>query len=297
MEPLVSTTATPPTRYISVMVRAGKNFRVCDPTLGVSAYWYCASGVFQERTAEEVSHAFPGVVIPDDELLDTAAEMEVSYRSLLHRRVLNFWFNTSVIIATGPAQAFFLPLQDPPVLPRLTPRSGYNYFPTFQGVLSMCFAGWRGSMRHTALMRFNVGAATASVVPYGRAYIRRTNRDEEATPSIFNQSTYSPYTYNNNYYVGVDMGADMAQAGNLMERPLSVDVPYISYLMLQPVGVPVTQTNPGCALVVDMVASQVPSAMVVEDYASVGDDYQLYGWTGMPTLVQSTPPTALWGPW
>jgi hypothetical protein len=297
MEPLVSTTATPPTRYISVMVRAGKNFRVCDPTLAVSTYWYCASGVFQERVAEEVSCAFPGVVIPDDELLDTAAEMEVSYRSLLHRRVLNFWFNVSTIITTGGAQAFFVPLQDPPVLPRLTPRAGYNYFPTYQGILSMCFAGWRGSTRHTALMRFNVGAATASVVPYGRAFIRRTNRDEEATPSIFTQTTYSPYTYNANYYVGVDMGADMAQAGNLMSQPLSVDVPYISYQMLQTVGTPVTQTNPGCALVVDMVATQVPAAMVVEDYASVGDDYQLYGWTGMPTLVQATPPTSPWAPW
>jgi hypothetical protein len=270
---------------------------VCDPQLGVSTYWYCVSGVFQERTAEEVSHSFPGVVISDDELLDTAAEMEVSYRSLLHRRVLNFWFNAAGVGSTGAAQAFYLPLQEPPALPRLVNRSNYFYFPTYQGILSMCFAGWRGSTRHTALMRLNVGVGTAATAPYGRAYVRRTCRDSEVTPYFFSQGSYSAYTYNANQFVGLDLGADMAQAGNLMERPLSVDVPYMSYLMLQTTGTGATQTNPGCALVVDIVASLAPSSVVVEDYSSVGDDYQLYGWTGMPTLVQASPPTSLWGPW
>jgi hypothetical protein len=292
VEPLVSNTTTTPTINFAVFHRAGPNFKVCEPNLDVARSYYAVAGVFPEGLARYTSHRFTGVIVSDKLVADSGGgEMSSSFRPLVHRKQLA-WYRTNSSVTTVTVGTVTAALPDPLVW---TSGSGVSpLYITFQSILVSCYAAWRGSIR------FTVQAGGLAQETYDStntlAVFRRPRDNQFGGLSIGNQVNGSTYLAGQQYCMLED-GAEMSFGRGSSAAPcVSVDVPYASTLPVNPTGTINNGTTEGAVAWFSGFLGEY-GTVTFKVYQALGDDFQMFGWTGVPALTRQSPSYSSWIGW
>jgi len=295
VEGLAANTATAPSLYIQVFARAGENFRVMNPSLDVARQWYAISGVFAADAVQNVSHRFKGLIVPDEMLLACGGgEQLITFRTQLHRRMINAYLNPSPSAFTYAFGCYRVPLCDPPIFPAFnaTGTIGDNqvFFTSLFSIMAACFVAWRGSIRHTVEFSPQTAAGTlwnSSIT------ITRANRDG---PYTAQQLSSSSTTANAFVYEQMDKGGErVLLKGGAQADSISVDVPYASQNYIAQCAKRSAATF-GANLQITGYAG-ANTSLAIRQYVAAGDDIQFYGWIGLPTLTNQPQGTYGWGLW
>lgn len=326
VENLAANTATVPTVKIVVLLRAGENFRVSMPTVIVGRNWYAAAGeapwpifvamsagaptgtgVFGGGSTTVASHKFCGMVYPDKTTVASGGgEIYSSYRPLLHRLVPTMWANPVTAATSGgtAAQSFWLNTFRPAAWPQVTGtgvEDDERMLVTHLTILLACFAGDRGIVRH---MVWPVGASSSNVKWEDTAFLalERAIPGLSGTTSVGNVGAYYFSAGNANLSTWVNQQGDtnyelsIGQGAGVPPGPATIDVPYVGPNWVHIRTKFNATTADARATIYGWLGSS--SALQVIDFIGAGDDFQCYGWTGVPELTSQVGwNMAQTGPW
>jgi len=292
VENLSANTAITPTLTCTVLIRAGEDFAVADPSLVLGRNFYAVSGerksdsVFGGPDMTRVRHKFAGPSW-SAELLAAAGggEAQGSFRPLLKRPTFSETFVSTNVAGAANNTAYTAPLHSIVKYPLNTATSGVNFMVTPASILAACFSLFRGTERHTAC--FHTGIGGTGVATSVQMVVGRQNQYGNG---IYDNATH----FVQNAPVGdllrplpLDGGADMMTiAGGNIFGPITVDVPYndVNWTWVVPVRTGTRVSGRATLINYDGAAL----GLSLFNLYAIGEDFQFYGWTGLPALSNQT---------
>jgi len=233
-----------------------------------------------------VEHAFQGFAVPDEVLFACGGgEPHATFRTELHRRSWNYTYNGITVATAATGSTYVVSLPDPPMYPAHLVAGHDTYFTHLAGVLQACFSGWRGSVRHTVVAIDASASPVAADWVGGRLSVWRRSRDAPYLAPLYDQ--FAGLNAHSLQWELLDGGSDLTVSHGVDPKPVSVDVPYASQRHVAQPGTRAVPTSGAVAVIQGFTAPA--NNLLVAVYSSCGDDYQLFGWVGMPQLNPQTP--------
>jgi len=229
--------------------------------------------------------------ISDDVYSDCGGgEIECSFRPLIHRKELAYVVMPAAPVTAHPGQVFIGVLVDPGVWPNK--NRGYDSIGvsrqlsnvTFLNILMSCFAGWRGSIRETVQI---VASSMPTTWDTGSLVIYRQPRpavygDVNYTGETSQVTTTATFLPNSFLQENCDAGAEIVFGRGVAPPPVNVEFPFSHCF-------PIASTaSSHQALLHGAFAfygyAGIPDTLGYKVYQSAGDDFQVFGWVGVPTI-------------
>ncbi len=289
VENLAANTAIVPTLTATVMLRAGEDFRVASPSLVLARSFYAVMGehesVLGAPDMTRIFHVFEGPRLSHEMLSASGGgETQASFRPLLKRPCFASFYSSASVATGGLFSAYSTSIKGIVKLPQYIAGVGTTYVTTPASVLAACFFSFRGTERHVVFFNSQTVVSTPIQVFISRALQYAGAGSLYSGNGMAAQGQVDPDLF---HPILLECGADATTVptGRVM-GPLTVDVPYndVNWTYLVP-----DRTNARQSARATVYGyTGAANTLTVANMHAIGDDFQFYGWVGLPALSSIT---------
>jgi hypothetical protein len=305
IQPLRITGTGTPTAYLAIFTQPGDDFALFDQTDALIQDYYMISAPVPlppllQTAAARVEHRFQAMErTPEMVSAMTGGCILQNLRVMLKRKspaVVHTNFVAPLVNPTN-QKLVRIPLYDW-WIPSTTPVDGTptQFVRNPLGWISSAFAFWAGSTRHTLIVVEGPLAGNAFGNSAGPHAIQRELRSNIG-PTSQNRYVWAPpittiYGAESMVYNDFVSGADVLQTGfSNTPAPLSAEIPFVCDSYALPIN---NAANVGTVGASALITTSFVQALTVVDYQSVGDDFQLIEWIGVPVITNQPLSATQW---